>query len=263
MAISIKEDLLLPQPLEWTASGYRIIRKFQITGLSQYSPTLRPIMAASATDAVTGFVIPGIGAAHPDRPEAVVRNVRTHCQGFDCFDTLCEYQWDLYPASYLKSFNAGLVQATGHYDASNNLAGVTYTPAGGNAQTQVADLHRLVLNATINFHFLQTTDPESVTLAYAGKVNSTTWRGFPPRTWLCLPVNGSTHDGVWYRNTYSFAYNPETWDQYAVFKNVDGSIPTGVAASIVTDGSQTSGNGWARFVVFQQTDFNAAFPEIV
>jgi len=259
MAISIKEDLLLPDPVEWTAQGYRITRKFQVTGLAEYSPTLRPIMAVAATDATSGFVIPAIGTGHPDRPNAVVRNVKTQCQGNDCFDVLCEYQWDQYPTNYLKSFNAGLVQATRHYDASNNLATVSYTPSGGNAQTEVVDLQRMILNATINFHFLQTQDPEALTLAYAGMVNSATWRGYPPRTWLCLPINGSTQDGVWYRNTYSFAYNPETWDQYAVFKNVDGTIPSDVAGSIVTNGSSTSGNGWGRVVIFPQTDFNSVF----
>ena len=262
MAISIKEDLLLPAPLEWTNLGYKITRKFQVTGLAAYSPTLRPIMAAAATDAVTGFTIPGVSTPHPDRPDALVESVRTLCAGADCFDVLCQYNWSLYPSTYLKSFNAGLVQVLRHYDAGNNLAAVTYTPAGGQPQTVVADLHRLILNATLSFHFLETADPESLTLAYAGMVNSATWRNYPPRTWLCLPISGSTQDGVWYRNTYSFAYNPETWDQYAVFKNDDGTIPTGIAASIVTDGSVTSGNGWSRFVVFPQADFNQAFPNI-
>ncbi len=262
MAVSIKEDLLLSEPLEWSATGYHIIRKFQVTGLAQYSPTQRPLMAVTATDAITGFVIPAIGAQHPDQPNAVVRNIKTRCQGYDCFDVLCEYQWDAYPSNYLKSFNAGLSQVLRHYDANNNLATVTYTPSGGTAQTEVADLHRLILNATISFHFLQTADPETLTLSYAGLVNSAAWRGYPPRTWLCLPITGSTRDGVWYRNTYSFAYNPETWDQYAVFKNVDGSIPPDIAGTIVTDGSATSGNGWGRFIVFSQTDFNTAFPLI-
>ncbi len=262
MTISIKEDLLLAQPLEWSATGYHIIRKFQVTGLSEYSPTQRPIMAVTATDSTTNFVIPAIGAQHPDQPNAVVRNIKAQCQGYDCFDVVCEYQWDAYPTNYLKSFNAGLVQVLRHYDADNNLATVTYTPAGGTAQTEVADLHRLILNATISFHFLQTADPESLTLSYAGLVNSVTWRNYPPRTWLCLPITGSTQDGVWYRNTYCFAYNPETWDQYAVFKNVDGSIPPDIAGTIVTDGSATSGNGWSRFIVFGQTDFNTAFPLI-
>jgi hypothetical protein len=262
MAICIKEDLLSPEPVQWNATGYRITRKFQVTGLAAYSPTLRPLMAVAATDATTGFSIPAIGAAHPDRPEAVVRHVRGLCQGFDCFDVLCEYQWDLYPSAYLKSFDASLVQVLRHYDASNNLATVTYTPPGGTPQTEVADLQRLILNATVSFHFLETADPEALTLAYAGLVNSAVWRNYPPRTWLCLPITGSTHDGAWYRNTYSFAYNPETWDEYAVFRNVDGRIPPGVAGNIVTDGSSMNGNGWGRFIVFGQTDFNTAFPNI-
>ncbi|MGC8623742.1 MAG: hypothetical protein ACP5VQ_00565, partial [Phycisphaerae bacterium] len=73
MAVRIKEDLLLSQPLEWSVTGYHIIRKFQVTGLSEYSPTQRPIMAVTAADSVTGFAIPAIGVAHPDQPNAVVR----------------------------------------------------------------------------------------------------------------------------------------------------------------------------------------------
>ena len=262
MPISIKEDLLLPNPLEWTATGYRIVRKFQITGLEEYAPTLRPIMAATATDSSTGFVIPAVNTPHPNQPGAIVRAVRAVCLGPDCFDIYCRYEWDQYPSAYLKSYNAGLVQLLRPYDANNNLATVNYTPQGGQVQTMVAELKRVILNATLSFHFLQTADPEALTVQYAGLVNSLLWRSYPPRTWLCLPINGSTQDGIWYRNTYSFAYNPQTWDEYAVFKNVDGSVPAGIAASMVTDGSATAGNGWGRFVIYGQTDFNTAFPDI-
>lgn len=262
MPISIKEDLLLPNPLEWTQAGYQIVRKFQITGLEEYSATLRPIMAATATDSLTGFVIPAINTPHPDRPAALVRAVRSVCLGADCFDTYCRYEWDQYPANYLKSYNAGLVQTLRHYDGANNLATVSYTPVGGQAQTIVADLKRVILNATLSFHFLETADPESLTVQYAGLVNAALWRNYPPRTWLCLPVSGSTQDGIWYRNTYSFSYNPQTWDEYAVFKNVDGTVPSAIASSIVTDGSSMAGNGWGRFIVYGQTDFNTAFPNI-
>ncbi len=259
MPISIKEDLLLANPIIWTPTGYSITRKFQITGLAEYSPTLRPIMAVGATDSITGFIIPAIGTPHPDRPDAVVRQVQAVCHGNDCFDALCRYEWELLPTNYLKSFSGNLEQNHHHYDINDALATVTYTPAGGSPQTQVAELMPLRLRATLSFHFLQMLDPEASTLAYAGCVNSATWRGFGPRTWLCLPIDGSTIDGVWYRNVYRFAYNPNTWDQYVVFKNVDGAIPPDIAATIVTDGSVMSGNGWARFELYPSTDFNAAF----
>ena len=262
MPISIKEDLLLENPVIWTPTGYSIIRKFQITGLSEYSPTLRPIMAVGATDSTTGFTIPAIGTPHPDRPDAVVRQVQAICNGYDCFDAVCRYEWELLPSAYLKSFTGNLEQARRHYDVNDALALVSYTPTGGTAQTQVAELTPLRLRATLSFHFLQTQDPEAATLAYAGSLNSATWRGFPARTWLCLPIEGTTVDGVWYRNVYRFAYNPNTWDQYVVFRNVDHTIPPDIAATIVTDGSVMSGNGWGRFELYPAVDFSTAFPFI-
>jgi hypothetical protein len=182
MPIAIKEDLLLENPVVWTPTGYSIIRKFQITGLSEYSPTLRPIMAVGATDSTTGFTIPAIGTPHPDRPDAVVRQVQAICNGYDCFDAVCRYEWELLPSAYLKSFTGNLEQTRHHYDVNDALALVTYTPAGGTAQTQVAELTPLRLRATLSFHFLQTQDPEAATLAFAGSVNSAAWRGFPART---------------------------------------------------------------------------------
>ncbi len=264
MGIAIKEDLLYPHAMHITRQAFRIVRKFQVTGLEAYSATKKVVMAATGTDAVTGFQIPQLGASHPDEPSAVVVDIKPQCQGYDCFDTFVTYEWQVYPSNFLESFSASLVERITHYDAAGNLAVVQYTPAGATAaKKKVAALRRLVLSATVTFHFLETANPETLTLQYAGMVNSAAWRNQPPRTWLCLPINGSTQDGIWYRNAYAFAYNPQTWDEYAVFENVDGVVPQDVSATIDTSGATYSGNGWGRFIVYGQVDFNAVFPNIV
>ena len=47
-----------------------------------------------------------------------------------------------------------------------------------------------------------------------GAVNSASWNGYAPDTWLCVDINTRsvrTETGIRYLTRYEFAYKPEKW----------------------------------------------------
>ncbi len=262
MAISVKEDLLFATPAQISLKKKQFFRKFRVTGLSSVAPTARGPASLLAVDAVTGFTMPLLGDQYPGYPDYYVSQLTPHCVGVDVYHVLVTYEFPVYADSFLTSFSGSFAEEPTFFDASGNPAIVEYTPAGSTAAIKKpAQLKKRKLHATLSFHFLEQQNPEQLTLAYAGAVNSNSWRGQAARTWLCLPITGSSQDGIWYKNAYAFAFNPSTWDEYAVFKRTDGSVPADIA-QLVTDGSTYSGNGWGRFIVDRQEDFYVCFPNI-
>jgi hypothetical protein len=76
---------------------------------------------------------------------------------------------------------------------------------------------------------------------------------------MAMEIAGATDDNNWYRKSYQFQYRPETWDDFQVYRDGHGRVPPGVA-TIDFSGTTTSGNGWKRFRVMKEIDFNSAFP---
>jgi hypothetical protein len=155
----------------------------------------------------------------------------------------------------------GVLRLNLPYDANNNLATISYTPSGGLAQTETVDLEYAFPYMRMIFDVAESLGTEQQAAALTGYTNSATWRTYAPRTCLCLCVKGVPL-GTNYENRYWIGYRSQTWDVYKVFRNVDGSIPTGIAASLVTDGSATAGNGWGRFIMFPSVDFNTKIPNV-
>jgi hypothetical protein len=61
-------------------------------------------------------------------------------------------------------------------------------------------------------------------LAYTGCVNSDTFVGQPPRSWLCLGISGDL-DGDAYKVKYEFQLKPDLWDIEAVYNDPDTGAP--------------------------------------
>jgi len=258
-ATLVKEDLLTPCSASSTLSAQVIIRSFLVEGITG-TPSDQSLQAQVANDGSN--TIPALNSPHPNNANAYVSHIVAHALGNGVFDVIVTYTYRNYPVPYLQSFHGSFRQAPTHYDVNNVKATVPYTPTNGTAQTpQVANLTRNKLTATLGFRFLQTINPESLTAAYANKTNSAVWRGYAVGTVLCLPISGTSHDGIWFENCYSFEIDADTFDEYAVFELPDGR-PAPDIANIVTNGSAYSGNGWGRFVMNNQVDFNTVFPFI-
>lgn len=62
---------------------------------------------------------------------------------------------------------------------------------------------------------------------YEGTVNSGFWMGASARKWLCLGIEAESNDNGWsYDVTYTFLYNPMTWDEHTFWRNDKGIIPS-------------------------------------
>ena len=260
MAISVKEDLVQGTTVESTLTQQTLTRVFLVQGLSSVAADAQALEAEGAQDSETGFTIPAMGDAHPVKPELIVSKITVQAWGNGAFKVTVMYRYRVLPAAFLQSFRASFKQVIQHQDVNGVLATVTYTPTGGSAIKQVADLKGLQLSATLSFELMQTQSPESLTTSVSGYVNSDLWRGYEPRTVLSLPVSGTTEDGVYYKNTFSFAYNPETWDEFAFYIDPStGKVPPDVAAAAAPSSGTMSGNGWGRFQMFPATAFGTTF----
>ncbi len=265
MAIEVKADIKNGADLTWSTHEIKGVRVFQVTGLEQYADSAILVAALMQPG------IPAMGSGHPAMPTVPAVSYHPINRGAGTVDVRVEYVLDFTPTTYLQSFSGSFKQIPNTIysfgqDVStiptspDVLSQITFTPLGGRATTKNASLTLSVLSANLTFEVVEQTSPETLTAEYAGFTNSDTFRGYLPRTVLCLPICGSTRDGTNYRNRYSFAYNPQTWDQYDVVKNADWTVPVGVAG-IVTDGSAFSGNGWGRFMMHGTTAFGTAFPK--
>lgn len=262
MAVTVKEDLLRDAAVTSTTSEQTIVRGFLVSGLGDLAASSQPLLAETATDATSGVSVPPMFAPHPSKPEAIVTRLVTKALGDGCFYVAATYAYKILPVAYLQSFRASFRQVPTHFDAADSRALVSYTPTGGSQASQVANLTRSRLSATLSFEIVESVSPEAATTANSGNTNDAAWRGYAAGTVLCLPVQGETRDGVNYRNTYSFAYDPATWDEYAFYVDSStGRVPSDVAPTLITDGSSYSGNGWGRFVMYPQIDFSTAFPQ--
>ncbi len=147
------------------------------------------------------------------------------------------------------------------YDGNNNLATIIYTPSGGQPQTIAAPLPQWIPYIILVFSVLESLETETQAAICYGKINSAAWRTYVAKSCLVLNVSGEPR-GTQYYNTYRIAYRADTWDVYKAFTNVDGSVPSGIASVLVTDGSTMAGNGWGRFQVFGEIDFGTSIPNI-
>jgi hypothetical protein len=259
---TITEDLDYAHPMILSTTSRKTVRRFLVEGISGQPGALQPYLAIVAEDSSNGITIPTLLQAHPYDSNSLAESIEPRSLGGGKWEVLVTYEARLYPSNYLEEFHASFQEVPTHYDASNNLATITYTPTGSSSSVKdVASLKRLSLQATVTYNVLETRNPRNLTIQYAGYVNSDTWLGSSPRTWLCLPICGSTKDNVWFHNRYSFAYRAETWDEYAFFRDSHGHVPEDIAATLVTDGSSMSGNGWGRFIMQPQMAFGTTFPD--
>lgn len=138
---------------------------------------------------------------------------------------------------------ASVTSATSNKDASGKLITVSYTyPTGYNFDIDpVTDKSRwegktdevgkelsfLLPQTTLSFRKRISYNPESEAINFVGKINSSLWRGYAAKTWLCTGIVGRSSDaGSTYDVTYSFQYDPDHyWKQHAVYIDPRAGVP--------------------------------------
>jgi len=68
----------------------------------------------------------------------------------------------------------------------------------------------LVPQVTRRYTRIETADPQSLAMAYVGRVNSYRWNNGEATTWLCTGINGETDDdGLTWTVSYDFQYQTQ------------------------------------------------------
>lgn len=94
------------------------------------------------------------------------------------------------------------------------------------APPQGGELTVMLPIATVSGEFVTTeADPGSVAIAWTGYLNSDSWQGRPPRTWMCMGVDWELVDSTTtpdtYRFRFMFEYNEKTWDDTTTIIFID------------------------------------------
>jgi hypothetical protein len=104
----------------------------------------------------------------------------------------------------------------------------------GQTLTQGGEISVLVPMSTLYGEYVSTSSSAgSVTQAWAGYVNSDSWQGGAPRTWMCTDVRAELVDGTtspaWWRFAFTFEYDDQTWDNDTTAVFVDPTYGKPVA----------------------------------
>lgn len=262
----VKEDIVRGAQASQNLFETRQVRVFQVQGMSAFDANARPLIAIN----VNG--VPRLGEAHPNSNFSsmiVVDHQTEVCDNPDVINVFVIYRWRNYLGSYLKSCGGSLedvpkvLQTYNTQSKAMTTVTINYTTSGDTVTYSYTPIVRQnIISALFSFKFFETVDPEYFNGHYPGTINLNVWRGYPPRTLMILPINGTTQDNYWYDNTYTFRYKSDTYDQYAFYHTPQGVIPQDVARSVVYDGSAVSGNGWKRLQVLPMVDFNLIFRAI-
>jgi hypothetical protein len=133
------------------------------------------------------------------------------------------------------------------------------TPRDGAVEKQGGKISVLVPMSSVFGSFtFATNSPGAITQEYAGHVNSVTWQGGAPRTWMCTDarfklVDDSVSPPI-YRLRFEFEYDELTWDNDTTLAFID--VDTRRPPPDVDD----SVNGGLKVIqYYPEKDFNEDF----
>lgn len=105
----------------------------------------------------------------------------------------------------------------------------------------------------VKFKRLELNSPLVKSTQYGSTINTSTWMGYPPRTWLCTRIDGERQQNgglAMYMVSYEFQYKPSTYRVAALYTKPDGSFPKLTPADLVAQ------NGITYVDAVRETDFN-------
>jgi hypothetical protein len=241
--ISISQNLVAQSP-KFTINqkgGQRVVL-YLVSGLD---PTLDPVTAAaSAVDASTGFVMPIYGSAYP------------FSSGLGLWATLLEFepfpkesrtsvlarvtytspQWSLSPGGVKVRISSATSQTAIDTDSSGDPLKVYYTDPSGTVYDD--EVHLLVPqpHTVLEIERIESGSPLATAAQYVGSVNSDSFEGGDANTWMCRSISGESLGSGQYRVSYTFEYDPNTWQEIYAFRDtVTRRTPSDVAPSTGND----------------------------
>ena len=235
--MSTVADLIEESRLEYTEAGYRVDRRFLVDGISG-SADARLYLALNASG------VPRVGDFHPVIPGLRVSRVSVVPIAPSQMDVTVEYAAGPAGQSEQDTTESG---GWSYEWSTSSATEQTWRDASGTIMYSfvfgVSSVTTTVYSAEVIRPRQQLrakrTDgafTRRQLLAYAGRVNISTWNGYPPRTWLCSGLSGTEADGY----SLEFSYNESVWDfETTQYFNTSGApLPTNT------------------YVVYPQADFS-------
>ena len=242
-------------------NGWEVTRIAKVYGLSGTGH-------AKIYAAVNASGMPFLGEAHPTIYQARLRDISVKSVSTECVELTLNYtqksgqssepgnpplidvRTSVSQIETTKNHEGTRLEKTFTYPANYMVNGVSSPKAGTTPlPKQPGRISKLIPEMTLTFNITETTSPEIFGPYYVGKMNSTTWRGKPAKSWLCVDISGVSNDlGETYQNRYSFQYRPDAlgWDETMTFTDPD----TGMSPDISQD---------ATVQIYQMANFNNLF----
>ncbi len=124
-----------------------------------------------------------------------------------------------------------------HRDFQGNVITVSYIPVATDANPEPAfdiqggtvTVQKALTTLTISRRETPTFNSIPIlskSRTFKSTINSVTFQGGGPRTWICAHLDANTTDGgATFDVQYGFIHNPETWDALVVYRGADGKVP--------------------------------------
>lgn len=218
-----ESDILEGSTLTETLGFMRIVENWRHTDVAGSSPTIKKLAAAART-APAGSVLAGTNLT---LKEKVVEP-----ESMDTFTTRLTYETPSGGAippeqvgdpPKIEVFGT-LEQTTTNVDKDGNLI-VVPVPAGLVGVPITPEVALQVPRYGIRYITRESVNPSNKAATYVGRVNSATFLGKPPRTWLCGPIRGSSDDGgLTYVVNYELFYDVKTWASRLRWEDRDGVL---------------------------------------
>lgn len=243
----VTADVLKNETVSVSDAGYRAERTFLVSSIPGNKE-------AKLYNALQASDIPKHGDPHPVIPGIVVTKVEAKPQTSGNQTRIVAVYTE--PSSDLAAredssgqvvLSTGLVGEEEFFDIHGVRMSVRYL-SGAIDLTKYAtvDVQRPQIRAV--FRRSELVSPKPKITQYLGKVNSTTWSGYPARTWLCSGIN-ATETSSGYDVEYSFSHREETWRVEVIFRTAEEEL----AQSPI---NKESGNGYSTYEVYESADFN-------
>jgi hypothetical protein len=241
---TVKRDLLEGTRSSRDMLGLKEMDRIIIVGdISSTSFEAKELEAVSAAGLMPGD-------PHPNVDYIYLQNIEAQSLSNDVMKLVCQYSRITYSLERFDDdaieVGASLVSQELSLDKDGNEMTVQYKyPVGYQANPQDTPLiatDYAVLNYDIQPVFttkmipqlvwsknkIEHVSPEDEAAEYVGFVNSSSWRGYPARTWLCTRISGrSTDKGRHYNTIKEFQYNPDMWDLTATYIRSNGkAVPS-------------------------------------
>lgn len=251
--MSIIKDIISDQSLKRGSEGYEAERVYIVE--SAGTPEAR------LYSAITTAGIPQFGDPHPVIPDVQVNDitaspvtgatpnlvkVRVNYAGPSPEDLIAAGETDV--SSGEISFNTSLASELTYRDINGQFIIVEWR--GGTISTKYAGIEVQRPQLSVRLKRTESALPKSVIENFLGKVNSTSWAGFPPKTWLCTAVDVNEESAGKFVVDYGFSYKADDW-------RVEVTVGLTQAQIDELPLDVDSGNGFGIFDVYKTADFNA------